>query len=140
MDNFYLAMAHRLGAKSHCLKRKVGAVLVTADLNHVMTAINNPIPDSNICEENGCLREQIHSGTQLEVCRCVHCETQLIAQCAKEGICSLDSTIYTTLYPCAICARAIISAGVKRIVYSFPYTDKRSIELFAQAQIQVIQL
>ena len=118
MDNFYMAMAHELATQSHCLKRKVGAVLVTAHFNHVVTAINNPLLHANICEENGCLRETIPSGTQLDICRCVHCETKLIAQCARDGISTLDSTIYTTLYPCVICARAIIAAGVKRIVYS----------------------
>ncbi len=140
MDNFYLTTAHKLASKSHCMKRKVGAVLVTANLDHILTAVNNPIPNSNICKEEGCLREQIRSGTQIEVCRCIHCETQLIAQCAKEGISTLGSTIYTTLFPCVICARAIISAGVKRIVYSSPYSDEQSAELLAQAQIQVDQL
>ena len=140
MDNYYLKMAQELSLHSHCLKRKVGAVLVSADGAQIVTAVNDPMPDSKVCEEKGCLRNTIPSGTQLDICRCLHSETKLITQCAQKGISTLNATVYTTLTPCLFCAKVLISAGVKRIVYSNHYTDERSIELFTQAHIQVDQL
>lgn len=142
MDKYYLAMAQELSSHSHCMRRKVGAVLVSSGGSHVVTAVNNPFPDEEACAEQGCLREvnQIPSGTQLDVCRCIHCETSVIIQCAREGISTLNATVYTTLFPCLACARVLVAAGVKRIIYASPYSDDRSRALFAKAQIQVDQL
>lgn len=142
MDRYYLRMAQELASHSRCMRRKVGAVLVSSDGSHVVTAVNNPFPDTEACAEKGCLREVNHipSGTQLDVCRCLHCETSVIVQCAKEGISTVNATVYTTLFPCSVCAKVLVAAGVKRIIYASPYSDDRSKELFEQSQIQVDQL
>lgn len=142
MDKFYLMMAQEIATHSHCTRRKVGTVLVSEDGRHIVTATNDPLPYSTVCEENGCLREinQISSGTQLDVCRCIHCETSVVCQCAKEGIATLNATVYTSLYPCLNCAKILAAAGVKRIVYSTGYSDKRAEELFSSTQIQVDQI
>lgn len=142
MDKHYLAMAREIATHSHCTRRKVAAILITEDGSHTVTAVNNPFPDITACESQGCLRERelIQSGSQLDVCRCLHSETSLICQCAQKGISTRNATVYTTLYPCVNCAKILIAAGVRRIIYSEPYSDKRATQLFAAAQIQVDQI
>lgn len=142
MDKTYLNMAHKLASKSHCIRRKACAILVPANGTHIVSSINNPFPDITLCEKNGCLRDllKIESGTRTDICRCIHCETNVIVQCAKEGISPVGATVYTTLYPCLSCARVLIEAGIKRVVYSDPYPDDRAKELFQRANIQVDQL
>lgn len=43
MDNYYMSLAHNLATHSHCLKRKVGAVLVSSNGTHIITAVNTPL-------------------------------------------------------------------------------------------------
>ena len=139
MDHKYMQLAHNLAAQSHCLKRKVGAVLVSADKANIITAVNNPLPDPNICKELGCLRQLNHipSGTHNELCRCIHCETSLIAQCAQKGISTSGATVYTTLYPCLSCAKILVAAGITRLVYDSPYPDKYGKQYLENSSISI---
>lgn len=142
MDNYFMNMAHNLATKSHCLRRKVAAILVSSDGQQIITAINDPLPYSTKCIEEGCIREMKHikSGTAPEACRCVHCETSLICQCARLGVSTLNATVYTTLQPCISCAKVLIDAGVARIIYSECYPDKEALRLLKEMNIQVDQL
>jgi dCMP deaminase len=91
------------------------------------------------CLEIGCLRDKlkIPSGTRAEICRAVHAEQNAIIQCAVYGISSEGSTIYTTHETCSVCAKILISAGVKRIVFEAPYPDKFAQSLLKEAKIKV---
>lgn len=137
-----MQLAHNLATQSHCLRRKVGAVLVSADQANVITAINDPLPYPSICREQGCLRELNHipSGTNNELCRCFHCEANLIVQCAKRGISTAGATVYTTLYPCLSCAKILTAAGISKLVYSSSYTDNCAKEYLRNTSISIIQL
>lgn len=142
MDRKYMTLAQDIASHSLCQRRKVGAVLVSADGKNIIKAINNPFPSKLACNEKGCLRDQygISSGVQLDVCRCIHSETSVIIQCAKKGISSLGATVYSTHQPCQACAKVLGAAGVKRVVYSKPYADSRAIGLLKQLHIQVVKL
>ena len=141
MDNYFMNMAHKLREESHCLRRKVAAILVSADGKQIITAINDPLPYPTKCMEEGCIRDakNIKSGTAPETCRCVHCETSLICQCAKLGISTLDATVYTTLQPCISCVKVLVDAGIARIVYEEDYPDKDALMLLHEMNIQVDQ-
>ncbi|MBQ6548042.1 MAG: cytidine deaminase, partial [Candidatus Methanomethylophilaceae archaeon] len=91
------------------------------------------------CEVLGCIREQmkIPSGTRHELCRGVHAEQNAIVQAAYFGMSVKDSTIYTTTYPCSMCAKILINAGIKEVVYSEGYVDDLSKRLFAETNIVV---
>jgi len=61
-------------------------------------------------------------GRMLDVCRAVHAEEAAIVQAAKLGSTSLaGATLYSTTFPCLLCAKSIINAGIKRVVYHEPY-------------------
>ncbi len=58
--------------------------------------------------------------------RAVHAEMNALLDAARRGITVQDSTLYTTTFPCHNCARHIIGAGVKRVVFIEPYPKSRS--------------
>ena len=92
------------------------------------------------CKEKGeCLRRKLNipSGTQHELCYAVHAEQNAIIQAAKYDIAINGGTLYCTHQPCVICAKMIINAGIKRVVYKEGYPDEFSIRLFEEAGVSV---
>jgi dCMP deaminase len=82
-----------------------------------------------------CIRKQrnIPSGERYELCRASHAEFAAICQAAKKGISIDNSILYCTCFPCIICAKAIISAGIKTIYYKGNFIDVLSMEMLTQA-------
>ncbi len=73
-------------------------------------------------------------------CRGLHAEQNAIIQAAKFGISIDGATMYTTHCPCITCAKMIINAGIKKVVYGREYADKRGLELLKEAGIEVVYL
>lgn len=138
-DDYFMELAQLVATRSTCIRkgRQVGAVLVR-DKHILSTGFNGPPSGMAHCEEVGCIRDQlkIPSGTRQEICRAVHAEQNAIIQCALHGVSSKNSTLYVTHQPCAICAKILINAGVKRIVYKEPYPDKFAQEMIAESGIK----
>ncbi len=84
-------------------------------------------------------RLDIDSGTRQEMCYATHAEQNAIIQAARMGINIDGGTLYCTHQPCVICAKMIINAGLQRIVFKNGYPDKFSMELFAEANLEVVQ-
>ena len=82
-----------------------------------------------------CIRKQLNipSGQRYELCRASHAEFAAICQAAKKGISIDGSTLYCTCFPCIICAKAIISAGIKKVYYKGDFVDALSTEMLGQA-------
>lgn len=59
-------------------------------------------------------------------CYGVHSEANAIATAAKNGVNINNSTLYCTTYPCAYCAKIIVSSGISKVVYSEGYPDELS--------------
>ena len=74
----------------------------------------------------GCLRDQLNvpSGEKHELCRGLHAEQNAIIQAAYHGVGISGATIYTATFPCVICAKMIINAGIVRVVYREAYDDR----------------
>ena len=79
----------------------------------------------------------VASGTKHELCYAVHAEQNAIIQAAKHGICIEGGTLYCTHQPCVICAKMIINAGIKRVVYKEGYPDEFSLQLFTESGVSV---
>ena len=69
----------------------------------------------------------------LEFGRPVHAEMAALMDAARRGVGTLDATMYTTTYPCHVCARHIIAAGIKRVVYIEPYPKSLAKELYGDS-------
>ncbi len=139
-DEYFMELAEVVAKRSTCLRRNIGAVVVK-DKRVLATGYNGAPTGLPHCAEVGCLRETlgVPSGERQEMCRALHAEQNALVQAARYGI-SLDgSTIYTTTEPCSVCAKMIINAGIKRVVYVDPYPDQLSRQLLDGAGVKVEQ-
>lgn len=68
----------------------------------------------------------------LEFGRVVHAEMNAITDAAKRGSVVREATLYCTTFPCHMCARHIISSGIKEVVFIEPYPKSRTEKLYRQ--------
>jgi dCMP deaminase len=124
--------------RSTCVRRQVGAVIVK-DKNILTTGYNGAPRGLGHCIDVGCLRDQLNvpSGEKHELCRGLHAEQNAIIQAAYHGVGISGAIIYTATFPCVICAKMIINAGIMRVVYRQAYDDRLSRELLLEAGITV---
>lgn len=108
--------------QSGCRKVSVGCLVI--DNIHSSQArvygANRTIPVS--CKDAGCLRVQKYGEASKkhrnpEDCRAIHSEVDAISTAAKHGLNLAGKTMIVTRYPCEACARAIITAGISRVIY-----------------------
>ena len=140
-DEYFMSIADQVATRSTCLRRQIGAVIVK-DKRMLATGYNGAPTGLPHCVDIGCLRQQlgIPSGTRHELCRAIHAEQNAIVQAAKYGISIEGGTIYTTAYPCVMCAKMIINAGLTRIVYRDSYPDDLSTELLKESGIEMCHM
>jgi dCMP deaminase len=126
--------------RSTCTRRAVGAIIVK-DKRILSTGYNGAPTGIRHCLEVGCLREslQVPSGERHELCRGIHAEQNAIIQAAYHGVSVKDALLYCTNQPCAICAKMIINAGIKKIYYQSGYTDALAQEMLTEAGIDLIK-
>lgn len=65
--------------------------------------------------------------------RAVHAEMEALLSCARNTISTRNATMYCTTYPCHNCAKHIIAAGIKRVVYIEPYPKSKAEDLHSDA-------
>lgn len=134
-DEYYLRIAADVAGRSTCLRRQIGAVVVNGDVI-VSTGYNGNPRQMPHCAEIGCIRDElkIPSGERMEICTGVHAEMNALIFSGKE---SRGGTLYTTLVPCNTCAKMIVNAGIRRVVYAEGYPDRMGLVLLEEAGIPV---
>lgn len=126
LDLRYLRMARIWAENSYCKRRQVGA-LVVKDKMIISDGYNGtPSGFENICEENDITKPYV-----------LHAEANAITKLARSSNNSDDSTLYVTASPCIECAKLIIQAGIKRVVYAEKYRLNDGIQLMERAGIKV---
>ncbi len=127
--------------RSTCLRRQVGAVVVK-DKRVLSTGYNGSPSGLSHCLDVGCLREKlkIPSGERHELCRAIHAEQNAIIQAATSGVSIEGATLYSTTYPCVLCAKMIINAGIKTIYINDGYPDDMAKQMIEEAGITVYRL
>lgn len=139
-DSIFMQVARVVAQRSTCLRRQVGAVLVQ-DRHVIATGYNGAASGLKHCLEIGCIREQmdIPSGERHELCRAVHSEQNVIIQATLHGRSTKGADLYVTLQPCAICAKMIVNAGIKRVVYpeNEHYPDKLALQILSDGGVNV---
>ena len=140
-DKRFMELTEMVATWSSCyqVNRHVGAIIVK-DKRVMATGYNGAPAGIKSCEEKGeCLRRKlnIESGTKHELCFAVHAEQNAVIQAARSGINTNGSTLYCTHQPCVICAKIIINAGIRRVVYKHGYPDEFSLQLFSEAGVLV---
>jgi len=139
-DTYFLMIALVASTRSTCLRRRVGALIVR-DKFIVSTGYNGAPQGVEHCSEIGCMRERlsIPSGERHEMCRGSHAELNAIAQAAKIGVSTEGASIMCTHEPCSFCTKAILNAGIKEVVFIYPYPDKLAREMMAESKVTVRQ-
>ena len=140
-DEYFMDITKRVACRATCLRRQVGAVLVK-DKKILATGYNGAPTGLRHCEEVGCLRERLKvpRGERHELCRGIHGEQNAIIQAATFGVSIKGATIYSTHFPCVLCTKMIINAGIKRVVYNQGYPDDLSRELIRESGLDVYQI
>ena len=140
-DEYFMEITHLVARRSTCLRRQVGAVLVK-DKNILATGYNGSPSGVAHCLDVGCLREKlsIPSGERHELCRGLHAEQNAIIQAALHGISIEGATLYCTHQPCILCAKMMINARVRKVVYRQSYPDGAALEFLRQAGIKVVRM
>ncbi|OYV98344.1 MAG: cytidine deaminase [Deltaproteobacteria bacterium 37-65-8] len=134
-------MAKLASRRSSCLRRAVGAVLVK-DRRLLATGYNGVPTGVTHCEVMGCLRERLKvpSGERHELCRGLHAEQNAIIQAAYHGVSIRGAHLYCTNLPCIICAKMLINAGVRRIIYLEGYSDTLTREMLDEVGMELLKL
>jgi len=130
LDKRYLRMAAIWAENSYCIRRQVG-VLIVKDKMIISDGYNGtPSGFENVCEdEDGSTKPYV-----------LHAEANAITKIACSNNNSKGATLYVTASPCIECAKLIIQAGIKRVVYSEKYRLMDGIELLEKAKIELIYI
>lgn len=130
LDKRYIRMAQIWAENSYCNRRKVGALIVK-DKMIISDGYNGtPAGFENICEdENGLTKPYV-----------LHAEANAITKIACSNNSSKGATMYVTTSPCIECAKLIIQAGIKRVIYSEKYRLEDGLDLLRRANIEVVYL
>lgn len=130
LDKRYMRMAAIWAENSYCNRRKVGALIVK-DKMIISDGYNGtPAGFENVCEdENGLTKPYV-----------LHAEANAITKIARSNNSSEGATLYVTALPCIECAKLIIQAGIKRVVYAEKYRLEDGLDLLKRANIEVVYL
>jgi len=137
-DHYFMQIASVVATRSTCLRRQVGALLVL-NKRILSTGYNGTPSGLSHCRDVGCLREELNvpSGERHELCRGLHAEQNAIIQAAIHGVAIKDSVLYCTHYPCAVCAKMLVNAGISTIILEDNYPDDLAKKIFSEAGIKV---
>ena len=112
-DTYYIDLAYRTSLLSYDSRIKVGSVIVKD--GQLVSQGWNGVPagmDNNTRDEDGVTKPEV-----------IHSEANALMKLAKNGGGSNGATLYCTHSPCFECAKLILQAGVKRVVYSEVYCE-----------------
>lgn len=130
LDERYLRMAQIWSENSYCQRRKVGALIVK-DKMIISDGYNGtPSGFENICEdENNVTKPYV-----------LHAEANAITKVARSNNSSDGATMYVTCAPCIECAKLIIQAGIKRVIFSEEYHTNEGSKLLERANIEITSI
>jgi dCMP deaminase len=129
-DRAYLKMALEWAKLSHCVRKKVGALLVKDGMLISDGYNGTPSGFPNVCETDD-------GDTHWYV---LHAEANAITKIAKSTNNAKDSTLYITMSPCKDCCKLILQAGIKRMVYVDEYKDTTAITFLKSAGLEVVHI
>ncbi|MBP9676757.1 MAG: cytidine/deoxycytidylate deaminase family protein [Anaerolineaceae bacterium] len=132
-DAYFMKIAYAVSERSTCDRAFVGSLLVL-DKRILTTGFNGSPKGQPHCDEVGHLLVEGHC------VRTIHAETNAIIQAALHGVSTRGATCYVTHFPCIACTKALINAGITRLVYDVAYRiDDNALEFLRQAEVEITQ-
>lgn len=121
LDSVFMNITKEVATLSHCVRFKVGAVLVK-DGNIISMGYNGtPAGMDNCCEKDN-----------VTVPHVIHGEVNAILKAAKTGTSVNGGTLYLTLSPCLDCSKLISQSGIKRVIYLTAYRNLEGVDFLKQ--------
>jgi len=146
-DDYYLGGAREVARSSTCFRRSIGAIIVRDDQIISTGYVGAPRKTKSSHEHGFCLRDRlgVPHGERYELCRSVHAEQNAIINAARAGVSLLGGNMYIhgTVYsedkainafPCFICKKMLINAGLDRVVCSTASGGKKAFRVSRWAQ------
>ena len=130
-----MKIVNDVATRSTCLRRQIGALVVKNNVI-VSTGYNGAPKGFPHCLDVGCRRDKLNiaSGERHEECVGVHAEQNALLQAGRAAE---SATLYVNAYPCKICAKLIINAGIIKVVITGDYSDKEGLEYLKIAGIEI---
>ena len=129
-DEYFTKIVEATRERSPCHRLQVGCLLVK-DNRIVSQGYNGFLPG---CVHKSVVRDGHEQAT-------VHAEQNALMDCAKRGVSCNESIAYITHYPCIICMRLLLAAGIREIKYLEDYHNDNLVGLFAkECNVNIIQL
>ena len=129
-DRAYMKMAVEWSKLSHCMRKKVGALIVKEGMIISDGYNGTPTGFSNDCED-------VNGTTHWYV---LHAEANAIMKVARSTNNAREATLYLTHSPCKECSKLILQAGIKRLVYLDAYKDPSGLDLLRDGGVLIHQL
>lgn len=114
--------------RAMCKRGKVGCVLVR-DGRVIAISYNGPLPGNKHCGN--------HCDLDSPCSESLHAEQNLIAFCAKNGIETEGAELFITTTPCKTCAKVVIQAGIKAVIYYEDFRETEGLRLLTQNHVEV---
>lgn len=130
LDRRYMRMAGIWAENSYCQRRKVGALIVKEKMIISDGYNGTPSGFENVCEDEQWVTKPY----------VLHAEANAITKIARSNNSSEGATLYVTASPCIECAKLIIQAGIKRVVFAEKYRLEDGLQLLKRAHIELVYL
>lgn len=130
-DEYYLGIAKEVSKRSTCFRRSIGAIIIRDDQIISTGYVGAPRKTKDSFEHGFCLRDKLNipHGQRYELCRSVHAEQNAIINASRAGVsllggdmyiygCTYDTHEQINAFPCFICKKMIINAGLNRVICS----------------------
>lgn len=143
-EAYFLKLAEMVRERSNCLRMAVGVVIVK-EKHIIATGYNGTPAGVKNCIDGGCERclhrekNILKENERKDLCICIHAEQNAILQSAYHGVSTKGAVLYSTVAPCAQCAKAIINAGITEVVYETEHQDRIGRDLLTTAGVRVHQ-
>ena len=137
-DEYWMNIVADVAERSTCLRRQIGALVVKNNVI-ISTGYNGAPRGFPHCLDAGCRRDKLNiaSGERHEECVGVHAEQNALLQAGRDAE---GATLYVNAYPCKICAKQIINAGIRRVIMTGDYSDTEGLEYLRMAGIELVYL
>ena len=132
-DEYFLKLAMLASERATCPRMHCGCILVK-DRFVLATGYNGSLPGQPHCEDVGCLVVDNHC------VRTNHAEINALTQAAIHGVNIKGSTAYITNMSCTTCAKALIAAGIKRVVVFSDFHDTLATQFYTDSGVEITKL
>ena len=135
-QDYFFKIAKDISQRSSCPSRKVGAVIIDPETQHIKsTGFNGAARGTPHCSSDCLTRE---SGKSWKKCNAIHAELNAIISAAQNGVSTNGSHMYLTTTPCVFCSRIIINAGITKVYALTYYPAPEALELLMIGGVEVV--